>query len=83
MYIYLYLSNNNLKTNNKLIKLNHKTEKLQINYENRLITLIKKIKQLNKINFTIPAKIQHVYNTTQKFYKHKIILKQIKIQFFK
>lgn len=57
--------------------LNHKTGKLQVNYGDRLVTLMREVRQLGSMGFAVPAKIQHVSNTAQKFYRHGVILKQV------
>lgn len=82
MYMYLYLSNDSLETNGRLMELNHKTGKLQVNYGDRLVTLMREVRQLSGMGFAVPAKIQHVCNTAQKFYRHGVVLKQVRIQFF-
>lgn len=82
MYMYLYLSNDSLETNGRLMELNHKTGKLQVNYGDRLVTLMREVRQLSGMGFAVPAKIQHVCNTAQKFYRHGVVLKQVKIQLF-
>lgn len=59
------------------MELNHKTGKLQVNYGDRLVTLMREVRQLGSMGFAVPAKIQHVSNTAQKFYRHGVILKQV------
>ncbi|KAK3100036.1 hypothetical protein FSP39_013759 [Pinctada imbricata] len=66
-----------LETNGRLMELNHKTGKLQVNYGDRLVTLMREVRQLSSMGFAVPAKIQHVSNTAQKFYRHGIVLKQV------
>ena len=51
--------------------------KLQVNYGERLVTLLREVRQLTSLGFAIPAKIQHVSNVGQKFYRHGVILKQV------
>jgi dynein heavy chain 2 len=66
------------------MELNHKTGKLHVNYGDRLVTLMREVRQLGSMGFAVPAKIQHVSNTAQKFYRHGVILKQVgtKLQCF-
>lgn len=59
------------------MELNHKTGKLHVNYGDRLVTLMREVRQLGSMGFAVPAKIQHVSNTAQKFYRHGVILKQV------
>jgi dynein heavy chain 2 len=61
------------------MELNHKTGKLHVNYGDRLVTLMREVRQLSGMGFAVPAKIQHVCNTAQKFYRHGVVLKQVKI----
>ena len=57
--------------------LNHKDGKLRVNYSDRLVTLLREVRQLSSIGFAVPAKIQQVSNTAQRFYRHGVILKQV------
>ncbi|KAJ8297985.1 hypothetical protein KUTeg_024516 [Tegillarca granosa] len=66
-----------LETNGRLMELNHKTGKLHVNYGDRLVTLLREVRQLGSMGFAVPAKIQHVANTAQKFYRHGVVLKQV------
>lgn len=56
--------------------LSHKDGKLGVFYSERLITLLREVRQLAALGFTIPAKIQHTANTASRYQKHGIILKQ-------
>ncbi|XP_041357041.1 cytoplasmic dynein 2 heavy chain 1-like isoform X2 [Gigantopelta aegis] len=66
-----------LETNGRLMDLNHKDGKLRVNYSDRLVTLLREVRQLSSIGFAVPAKIQQVANTAQRFYRHGVILKQV------
>ncbi|KAK7096855.1 hypothetical protein V1264_003902 [Littorina saxatilis] len=66
-----------LETNGRLMELNHKDGKMRVNYSDRLVTLLREVRQLGALGFTIPSKIQNVSNTAQKFYRHGVILKQV------
>ncbi|XP_071126281.1 cytoplasmic dynein 2 heavy chain 1-like isoform X2 [Mytilus edulis] len=66
-----------LETSGRLMELNHKTGKLHVNYGDRLVTLMREVRQLGSMGFAVPAKIQHVSNTAQKFYRHGVVLKQV------
>ena len=69
-----------LETNGRLMDLNHKDGKLYVNYGERLVTLLREVRQLTALGFAIPAKIQHTSSTGQKFYRHGVILKQVRLQ---
>ena len=57
--------------------LNHKDGKLYVNYGERLVTLLREVRQLSALGYAIPAKIQHTSSVGQKFYRHGVILKQV------
>lgn len=61
------------------MELNHKTGKLHVNYGDRLVTLLREVRQLTSLGFAVPAKIQHVAATAFKFYRHGVILKQVRM----
>ncbi|KAH3831149.1 hypothetical protein DPMN_104411, partial [Dreissena polymorpha] len=66
-----------LETNGRLMDLDLKTGELVVNYGDRLVTLMREVRQLTGLGFAVPAKIQHVAATAQKFYRHGCILKQV------
>ncbi|XP_077984893.1 cytoplasmic dynein 2 heavy chain 1-like [Glandiceps talaboti] len=66
-----------LQTSGKLMELNHKDGKLRVHYSERLVTLLREVRQLQALGFPVPAKIQHTAGTAQKFYRHGVILKQV------
>ena len=57
--------------------LSTKNGKLYVNYGERLVTLMREVRQLIGMGFAIPAKIQHTASTANKFYRHGVILKQV------
>lgn len=59
------------------MELDHVSGTLNILYSDRLVTLLREVRQLSALGFAIPAKIQHVANTAQKFCKQAVILKQV------
>ena len=59
------------------MELNHRDGKLQVHYSDQLVTLLREVRQLSSLGYTIPAKIQHTAATAQKFYRHAVILKQV------
>jgi dynein heavy chain 2 len=70
-------SNICLETNGKLMELNHQDGKLDVLYGDRLITLLREVRQLKSYGFKIPSKIDDCAKVGQKFQKHAMILKQV------
>ncbi|XP_032878557.1 cytoplasmic dynein 2 heavy chain 1 isoform X2 [Amblyraja radiata] len=66
-----------LQANGRVIELDHSDGKLKIHYSDRLVSLLREVRQLSALGFAIPAKIQHTANTAQKFYRQAVILKQV------
>ena len=58
------------------MELSHEDGKLHVHYSDKLVTLLREVRQLAAFGFTIPVKIQSTANTAQLFYKHGVILKQ-------
>ena len=59
--------------------LDHKDGKLRVHYGDRLVTLMREVRQLSALGFAVPAKIQQTASTANKFYRHGMILKQVKL----
>ncbi|KAI1893942.1 hypothetical protein AGOR_G00128840 [Albula goreensis] len=66
-----------LQAGNRVMELDHIDGKLKIQYSDRLVTLLREVRQLSALGFAIPAKIQQAANTADKFYRQAIILKQV------
>uniref|UniRef100_A0A669PRH7 Dynein cytoplasmic 2 heavy chain 1 n=1 Tax=Phasianus colchicus TaxID=9054 RepID=A0A669PRH7_PHACC len=66
-----------IQANSPVMELDHVFGTLNILYSDRLVTLLREVRQLSALGFVIPAKIQHVANTAQKFSKQAVILKQV------
>ncbi|OXB57863.1 hypothetical protein ASZ78_016437 [Callipepla squamata] len=66
-----------IQANSPIMELDHVFGTLNILYSDRLVTLLREVRQLSALGFVIPAKIQHVANTAQKFSKQAVILKQV------
>lgn len=66
-----------MEINGRLMDLNAKDGKMKVNYSERLVTLLREVRQLGALGFSIPAKIQNVAATAQKFYRQGVILKQV------
>ncbi|KAF2973673.1 hypothetical protein EK904_004515 [Melospiza melodia maxima] len=71
------LSNPNIQANSPVMELDPISGTLNILYSDRLVTLLREVRQLSALGFAIPAKIQHLANTAQKFCKQAVILKQV------
>ncbi|NWH26647.1 DYHC2 protein, partial [Grus americana] len=66
-----------IQASSPVMELDHVFGTLNILYSDRLVTLLREVRQLSALGFAIPAKIQHVANTAQKFCKQAVILKQV------
>ncbi|XP_028975291.2 cytoplasmic dynein 2 heavy chain 1 isoform X3 [Esox lucius] len=66
-----------LQASNRVMELDHIDGKLKIQYSDRLVMLLREVRQLSALGFPIPARIQQAANTADKFYRQAIILKQV------
>uniref|UniRef100_A0A8C3BC42 Cytoplasmic dynein 2 heavy chain 1 n=1 Tax=Cairina moschata TaxID=8855 RepID=A0A8C3BC42_CAIMO len=66
-----------IQANSPVMELDHVFGTLNILYSDRLVTLLREVRQLSALGFAIPAKIQQAANTAQKFCKQAVILKQV------
>ncbi|KFQ41094.1 Cytoplasmic dynein 2 heavy chain 1, partial [Nestor notabilis] len=66
-----------IQANSPVMELDHVFGTLNILYSDHLVTLLREVRQLSALGFAIPAKIQHIANTAQKFCKQAVILKQV------
>ncbi len=60
------------------MELGKRDGKLMVHYNDRLVTLLREVRQLAALGFSIPGKIQAVAKTAQKFYRQGVILKQVR-----
>ena len=67
-----------LQTSGRLMDLDQRDGKLRVHYGDRLVTLMREVRQLSALGFAVPAKIQQTASTANKFYRHGMILKQVK-----
>jgi dynein heavy chain 2 len=51
--------------------------KLRVNFSDRLVTLLREVRQLTSFGFIIPSKIQLAATTAKKFYRYGVVLKQV------
>ena len=66
-----------LETTGRLMDFEHTDGKLRVHYSDRLVTLLREVRQLGALGFVIPAKIQRTAATAKQFYRHGVILKQV------
>ncbi|XP_030099868.1 cytoplasmic dynein 2 heavy chain 1 isoform X1 [Mus musculus] len=66
-----------IEANSRIMELDPNDGALKVHYSDRLVILLREVRQLSALGFVIPAKIQQVANVAQKFCKQAIILKQV------
>ncbi|KAM9801492.1 cytoplasmic dynein 2 heavy chain 1 [Neosynchiropus ocellatus] len=66
-----------LQASNRVMELDHVDGSLKIQYSDRLVSLLREVRQLSALGFVIPAKIQQAASTADKFYRQAIVLKQV------
>lgn len=62
--------------------LDHSDGRLKIHYSDRLGSLVREVRQLASLGFTVPAAIQQAANTAEKFYRQAMVLKQVRVWIF-
>ena len=55
----------------------HSTRQLRVNYSDRLVTLMREVRQLSELGYKVPPKITAAAETGEKFYRHALKLKQV------
>lgn len=76
-FFVLVFFSNSLQTSGRLMELGHHDGKLRVHYGDRLVTLMREVRQLSALGFAVPAKIQHTSSIASKFYRHGMVLKQV------
>uniref|UniRef100_A0A287A3H7 Dynein cytoplasmic 2 heavy chain 1 n=1 Tax=Sus scrofa TaxID=9823 RepID=A0A287A3H7_PIG len=66
-----------IEASSRIMELDPNDGSLKVHYSDRLVILLREVRQLSALGFVIPAKIQQVANIAQKFCKQAIILKQV------
>ncbi|KAJ8798092.1 hypothetical protein J1605_001583 [Eschrichtius robustus] len=66
-----------IEAHSQIMELDPNDGSLKVHYSDRLVILLREVRQLSALGFVIPAKIQQVANVAQKFCKQAIILKQV------
>ena len=59
------------------MELSHRDGKLRVHYSDKLVSLLREVRQLAAFGFAVLAKIQHTASIAHKFYRHGVILKQV------
>ena len=67
-----------LQTSGRLMELDISDGHLKVHYSERLVQLLRENRQLLAYGYAVPAKIQHTALTAMKFYRHAIVLKQVR-----
>uniref|UniRef100_A0A914XX81 Cytoplasmic dynein 2 heavy chain 1 n=1 Tax=Panagrolaimus superbus TaxID=310955 RepID=A0A914XX81_9BILA len=66
-----------LETSGKLMILEKEGRVLRVNYSDRLVRLLREVRQIQSLGYVVPAKIQQCVQTGEQFYRHGIMLKQV------
>ncbi|ETN70298.1 hypothetical protein NECAME_14873 [Necator americanus] len=66
-----------LETKGKIMVLEQKRGTLNVNYSDRLIRLLKEVRQLASLGLKIPSKIINCVNQGEKFFRFGVVLKQM------
>ena len=66
-----------LETSGRLMEFDSTDGKLRVHYSDRLVALLREVRQLSALGLTVPAKIISTAQTAQKFYRHGVVLKQV------
>lgn len=66
-----------LKKTGRLMDLDYVDGKLRVNYDDKLVTLLREVRQLIAFGFPVPARIQQTADLGNKYYRHAVILKQV------
>ena len=59
------------------MEFDHRDGKLQVHYSDRLVSLLREVRQLSALGLPVPTKIASTAQTAQKFYRHGVVLKQV------
>uniref|UniRef100_A0A7E4URM5 Cytoplasmic dynein 2 heavy chain 1 n=1 Tax=Panagrellus redivivus TaxID=6233 RepID=A0A7E4URM5_PANRE len=66
-----------LETSGRLMVLDKDRGVLRVNYSDRLVRLLREVRQVQSLGYTVPSKIQQCVTTGEQFYRHGILLKQV------
>ncbi len=65
------------KMSGKLIEINEQTGILAVNYSERLVTLLREVRQLGEMGFQVDQKIRKVAEEGEKYYRYGVMLKKV------
>lgn len=66
-----------LERTGQLMELDLKDGALRVNYSERMVTLLREVRQLSALGIRIPRDIRNAADNAQKFYRHGVVLKQV------
>ena len=66
-----------LETTGRLMDIEKKDGKVTVHYSERLVTLLREVRQLGALGFKIPEKIDAVANEAKRYYRYGVVLKQV------
>jgi dynein heavy chain 2 len=66
-----------LQMTGRLMEFDFSDGTLKVNYSERLVSLLREVRQLTALGFKVSRKIRAATDNAQKFYRHGIILKQV------
>ena len=66
-----------LETSGRLMEFDGRDGKLRVHYSDRLVALLREVRQLSALGLSLPTKIITTAQTARKFYRHGVVLKQV------
>ncbi|GMT29040.1 hypothetical protein PFISCL1PPCAC_20337, partial [Pristionchus fissidentatus] len=66
-----------LETGGRIMVLEQSNGMLHVNYSDRLLKMIREVRQLSSLGLAIPAKIAKTCANGEKYYRYGVTLKQI------
>ncbi|KAI8908484.1 dynein heavy chain and region D6 of dynein motor-domain-containing protein [Gorgonomyces haynaldii] len=66
-----------LKSSGRLMELDFTSGKLNVNYGEHLVALVRDVRQFTAMGFNVPPKIQKLADTAGKYFRHSVVLKQV------
>jgi dynein heavy chain 2 len=66
-----------LQTTGRLMHFEQSDGQLQVHYSDRLMTMLREVRQLTALGYSVSSTIKAAANTARAFYRHAVILKQV------
>uniref|UniRef100_A0AC35UGK5 Cytoplasmic dynein 2 heavy chain 1 n=1 Tax=Rhabditophanes sp. KR3021 TaxID=114890 RepID=A0AC35UGK5_9BILA len=66
-----------LETSGRIMKMESEKGMITVSYSDKLVKLLREVRQLSSMGLTIPSKILNVAANGEKYYRHGIVLKQV------